>query len=100
VSELNGGGDPAADAEEVAGLSGMHQVTVQRKQLRPNCEASQRGYLTVMRYPFDGPIECLLCTWEPIKVATSEAFHLAIDTPGGGAKSGTGHRPLTSDTIA
>jgi len=54
-------------------------VSVQRKQLRPNCEAAQWGYLTVMRYPFEGSIECLLCTWEPIKVATSEAFHLAIE---------------------
>ena len=79
LSEMNGGGDAAADAEEVSSLHGTTQATVQRKQLRPNSEAAQWGHLTRMRYPLTGDIECCLCTWETIKPATSEAFQLAME---------------------
>ena len=75
IDELNGVGGAANDLGDLETQSAV----VQRMQLRPNGEAAQWGHLTRMRYPLQGNMECFLCTWEPIKPATAEAFSLALE---------------------
>lgn len=75
IDELNGVGGVSDDLGELETQSAV----VQRIQLRPNGEAAQWGHLTRMRYPLSGNMECFLCTWEPIKPSTAEAFSLALE---------------------
>lgn len=69
----------AADIDEASRLSPYNPVYVIRKRYIPQGDVGQWGYLTVMRYPLSGEIECCLCTWEPVKNGAVTAFSLAME---------------------
>jgi PAS domain S-box-containing protein len=59
--------------------SGYIQDYTVNKQYRTKSGSAKWGILTVLRYPAAGPIQCFLCTFEPLKNGTATAFELAVD---------------------
>lgn len=68
-----------ADIDETKNLDAYNPSYSVRKQYIPKGSKPEWGQLTVMRYPLTGPIECCLCTWEPLKNGTATAFTLAME---------------------
>ncbi len=68
-----------ADVDEVKTLDAYNPVYTVKKQYVPKGSKPEWGNLTVMRYPLTGPIECCLCTWEPLKNGTAAAFAQAME---------------------
>lgn len=68
-----------ADVDEARNLDAYNPVYQVKKQYVPKGSKPEWGNLTVMRYPLSGPIECCLCTWEPLKNGTAAAFNQAMD---------------------
>lgn len=62
--------------------SGYIQDYTVNKQYRTKSGAAKWGILTVLRYPAIGPIQCFLCTFEPLKNGTATAFDLAMERIG------------------
>jgi hypothetical protein len=66
------------DLEEVAKLEGYQiSYTVQKKYV-PRDRKPEHGLLHVLRYPLNGPIECCICTWEPLREGNVESLEVAI----------------------
>lgn len=59
--------------------SGYIQDFTCNEQYRTKSGSAKWGILTVLRYPAAGPIQCFLCTFEPLKNGTATAFELAVD---------------------
>jgi len=68
-----------ADIDETNNLDAYNPTYQVKKQYVPKAAKPEWGQLTVMRYPLTGPIECCLCTWEPLKNGTAAAFAQAMD---------------------
>lgn len=68
-----------ADIDEAKSLDAYNPSYSVKKQYIPKGAKPEWGQLTVMRYPLTGPIECCLCTWEPLKNGTATAFALAME---------------------
>lgn len=68
-----------SDIDEARNLDAYNPVYQVKKQYVPKGNKPEWGNLTVMRYPLTGPIECCLCTWEPLKNGTAAAFNQAMD---------------------
>lgn len=68
-----------ADIDETKNLDAYNPIYQVKKQYVPKGSKPEWGNLTVMRYPLNGPIECCLCTWEPLKNGTAAAFTQAMD---------------------
>lgn len=62
--------------------SGYIQDYTVNKQYRTKSGSAKWGILTVLRYPAAGPIQCFLCTFEPLKNGTATAFDLAMEKIG------------------
>lgn len=62
--------------------SGYIQDFTCNEQYRTKSGAAKWGILTVLRYPAAGPIQCFLCTFEPLKNGTATAFDLAMEKIG------------------
>ncbi len=75
-----------ADIDETRNLDAYNPSYSVKKQYVPKGAKPEWGQLTVMRYPLSGPIECCLCTWEPLKNGTAAAFTQAMDHYGEIAK--------------
>jgi hypothetical protein len=71
-----------ADVEEARNLDAYNPTYQVKKQYIPKGAKPEWGQLTVMRYPLSGPIECCLCTWEPLKNGTAAAFTQAMENYG------------------
>lgn len=68
-----------ADVDEAKNLDAYNPTYQVKKQYVPKGLKPEWGQLTVMRYPLTGPIECCLCTWEPLKNGTAAAFTQAME---------------------
>lgn len=68
-----------SDIDETRNLDAYNPTYQVQKQYIPKGSRPEWGNLTVMRYPLAGPIECCLCTWEPLKNGTAAAFSQAMD---------------------
>ncbi len=68
-----------SDIDEVENLDAYNPTYMVKKQYIPKGNKPEWGNLTVMRYPLSGPIECCLCTWDPMKNGTAAAFSQAMD---------------------
>ena len=68
-----------SDIDEVKNLEAYNPTYQVKKQYIPKGSRPEWGNLTVMRYPLSGPIECCLCTWDPMKNGTAAAFTQAMD---------------------
>lgn len=68
-----------ADVDEAKNLDAYNPSYSVKKQYVPKGSKPEWGQLTVMRYPLSGPIECCLCTWEPLKNGTAAAFTQAME---------------------
>jgi len=68
-----------SDIDEIKNLEAYNPTYQVKKQYIPKGNRPEWGNLTVMRYPLTGPIECCLCTWEPLKNGTAAAFTQAMD---------------------
>lgn len=71
-----------ADVDEAKNLDAYNPTYSVKKQYVPKGAKPEWGQLTVMRYPLSGPIECCLCTWEPLKNGTAAAFTQAMENYG------------------
>ncbi len=71
-----------ADVDEAKNLDAYNPSYAVKKQYVPKGAKPEWGQLTVMRYPLSGPIECCLCTWEPLKNGTAAAFTQAMENYG------------------
>ena len=71
-----------ADVDEAKNLDAYNPSYAVKKQYIPKGAKPEWGQLTVMRYPLSGPIECCLCTWEPLKNGTAAAFTQAMENYG------------------
>jgi len=68
-----------SDIDETKNLDAYNPTYSVKKQYVPKGAKPEWGQLTVMRYPLTGPIECCLCTWEPLKNGTATAFAFAME---------------------
>jgi PAS domain-containing protein len=68
----------AADIEEAAKLDGYQTSYTVQKQYIPKNSKPEIGLLHVVRYPLGGAIECCICTWEPLKNGTAEAYRTSL----------------------
>jgi hypothetical protein len=71
-----------SDIDEAKNLDAYNPTYIVKKQYIPKGAKPEWGQLTVMRYPLSGPIECCLCTWEPLKNGTAAAFTQAMENYG------------------
>ena len=60
-------------------VRGYEKYYTCQKQYIPKNGQPQWGNLSVVRYPYEGDLECFLCTFEPLKNGTATAFALAVD---------------------
>ena len=78
ISASEGLSADEAEAIVMATDGYVHTYTVQ-KQYIPKNSKPQWGILSVMRYPSTGEVQFCLCTWEPLKNGTAEAFTMAME---------------------